>query len=98
MFVRGKKMRNALLIGLAAALSLSAVEASAGQRVRRASPAQTDDYFAEDVTGPSGTKTPAAQVPGSTSVITRKMMDDVQARSLCDALRVAPGVSTGGCR
>ncbi|WP_457796765.1 TonB-dependent receptor plug domain-containing protein [Methylocystis sp. S23] len=89
-------MRNALLIGLAAALSLSAVEASAGQRVRRASPAQTDDYFAEDVTGPSGTKTPAAQVP--TSVITRKMMDDVQARSLCDALRLAPGVSTGGCR
>jgi outer membrane receptor for ferric coprogen and ferric-rhodotorulic acid len=37
------------------------------------------------------------QVPGSTSVITRKMMDDFQSRNLCDALRLAPGVSGGGC-
>jgi outer membrane receptor for ferric coprogen and ferric-rhodotorulic acid len=37
------------------------------------------------------------QVPGSTSVITRKMMDDFQSRNLCDALRLAPGVSSGGC-
>jgi outer membrane receptor protein involved in Fe transport len=96
--MRGKKMRNALSIGLAAALLLSAFEAAATQRVRRAPPAQSDDYFAADVTGPTGKKTPAAQVPGSTSVITRKMMDDVQARSLCDALRIAPGVSTSGCR
>ena len=36
-------------------------------------------------------------VPGSTTVITRKMMDDFQSRNLCDALRMAPGVTVGGC-
>ena len=37
-------------------------------------------------------------VPGSTTVITRKMMDDFQTRNVCDALPMAPGVTTSGCR
>lgn len=65
---------------------------------RSAPPAYTDDgYFSNYVTGPAGTRTPIMQVPGSATVITRKMMDDMQSRSLCDALRLAPGVTTSGC-
>ena len=65
---------------------------------RSAPPPYSDDgYFSNYVTGPAGTRTPIMQVPGSTTVITRKMMDDFQSRSLCDALRLAPGVTTSGC-
>lgn len=68
------------------------------QRVAPAAPVDTDDgYFSDYVTGPLGSKTPVMDVPGSTTVITRKMMDDFQSRSLCDALRLAPGVTGGGC-
>lgn len=92
-------MRKAVLIGVAAALLLAAVEAAAGPRGRRAPAGErTEGYYTDYVTGPPGRKTPTMQVPGSTTVITRQMMDDVQARSLCDALRMAPGVTTGGCR
>jgi outer membrane receptor for ferric coprogen and ferric-rhodotorulic acid len=56
-----------------------------------------DGYFSNYVTGPTGAPTPIMQTPGSASVITRKMMDDFQSRSLCDALRLAPGVTTSGC-
>ncbi|MBM3654516.1 MAG: Plug domain-containing protein, partial [Alphaproteobacteria bacterium] len=42
-------------------------------------------------------RAPIMEVPGSATVITRKMMDDMQSRSLCDALRLAPGVTTSGC-
>lgn len=34
---------------------------------------------------------------GSTTVITRQMLDDYKAQTLCDALRLAPGVFVGGC-
>lgn len=54
-------------------------------------------YFSNTLTGPGGMKTPVRDYPGSATVITRKMMDDMQARSVCDALRFAPGVSVGGC-
>jgi outer membrane receptor for ferric coprogen and ferric-rhodotorulic acid len=54
-------------------------------------------YFSNYLTGPAGMKTPVRDYPGSATVITRKMMDDFQARSVCDALRLAPGVSVGGC-
>lgn len=56
-----------------------------------------DGYFSNYVTGPTGAPTPVMQVPGSTSVVTRKMMDDFQSRDLCGALRLAPGVTTSGC-
>lgn len=60
-------------------------------------PYSDDGYFSNYVTGPTGSPTPIMQVPGSASVVTRKMMDDFQSRNLCDALRLAPGVSGGGC-
>jgi outer membrane receptor for ferric coprogen and ferric-rhodotorulic acid len=68
-------------------------------QIHRAAPPQYSDdgYFSNYVTGPTGTPTPIMQVPGSASVVTRKMMDDFQSRSLCDALRLAPGVTTSGC-
>ncbi|QGM98723.1 Plug domain-containing protein [Methylocystis parvus] len=56
-----------------------------------------DGYFDGFVTGLSGQKVPVMQYPGSTTVITRKMMDDFQTRSVCDALLMAPGV-TASCR
>jgi outer membrane receptor for monomeric catechols len=34
---------------------------------------------------------------GTTTVITRKMLDDYNARTMCDALRLVPGVFAGGC-
>ncbi len=66
-------------------------------RVAPPPPYYDDGYFSNYVTGPTGAPTPIMQVPGSASVITRKMMDDFQSRNLCDALRLAPGVSGGGC-
>ena len=54
-------------------------------------------YFSNYLSGPGGMKTPIRDYPGSATVITRKMMDDIQARSVCDALRLAPGVFVGGC-
>lgn len=54
-------------------------------------------YFSNYLTGPGGMKTPIRDYPGSATVITRKMMDDFQARSVCDALRLAPGVFVSGC-
>lgn len=101
-------MRKAVAPYLFAAFACVAVTApsSADPRVRgfrapvyRSQPPQyyDDGYFSNYVTGPAGVRTPIMQVPGSASVITRKMMDDLQSRSLCDALRLAPGVTTSGC-
>lgn len=68
-------------------------------RARPAVPAthSGDGYFSNDLTGPGGSKTPLMTYPGSVTVVTRKMMDDLGARSLCDALRFVPGVTTTGC-
>jgi outer membrane receptor for ferric coprogen and ferric-rhodotorulic acid len=68
-------------------------------RPRAPPPVETSDdgYFIDHLTGPGGSRTPIMNVPGSATVITRKMMDDFQSRSLCDALRMAPGVTVGGC-
>lgn len=96
----------ALFLPIAVAFAGLTAPAAADPRVRgfrapihrSAPPAYSDDgYFSNYVTGPAGTQTPIMQVPGSATVITRKMMDDVQSRSLCDALRLAPGVTTSGC-
>lgn len=66
-------------------------------RVAPVPPPDGDGYFSDFVTGPAGARAAVMDVPGSTTVITRKMMDDFQSRSLCDALRMAPGVTTLGC-
>jgi outer membrane receptor for ferric coprogen and ferric-rhodotorulic acid len=87
------------MVGLTTAAAADIRVRGAHARVHRVTPPPyTDDgYFADSVTGPTGAPTSVMQVPGSTSVITRKMMDDFQSRNLCDALRLAPGVSGGGC-
>lgn len=100
-------MRKAVALFLLAAITCIGLTApaAADPRVRgfraqihRAPPPYSDDgYFSNYVTGPTGAPTPIMQTPGSASVITRKMMDDFQSRSLCDALRLAPGVTTSGC-
>ena len=87
-------------VGLTTAAAAEARVRGAHARVHRVAPPPpyTDDgYFSDYVTGPTGAATPVMQVPGSTSVITRKMMDDFQSRDLCGALRLAPGVTTSGC-
>ncbi len=72
---------------------------SAHARIQRAGPVAPaeDGYFSGYVTGPTGTKVPIRRVPGSATVITRKMMDDFQANTICDALHFAPGVIASGC-
>jgi len=102
-------MRKAIALFLLAALALVGLTTAAAAdvrvrgsraRVHRVAPPPPyydDGYFSNYVTGPTGAPTPVMQVPGSTSVITRKMMDDFQSRDLCGALRLAPGVAASGC-
>lgn len=101
----GKSVARSILVALACVIGLTA-SAAADTRVRGARarvhrvappPYYDDGYFSDYVTGPTGAPTPVMQVPGSNSVITRKMMDDFQSRDLCGALRLAPGVTTSGC-
>lgn len=101
-------MRKALIASLLLAVSFGFVATATAdvrvrgshariQRVAPVPPPEDDGYFSDYVTGPAGTRVPIMQVPGSATVITRKMMDDFQSRNLCDALRLAPGVTGGGC-
>lgn len=96
-------MRKLLAAVAAGGLLLSFGDAGLarqGPRPRPApqNPARGDDgYFSPYLTGAGGRKVPLNEYPGAATVITRKMMDDIQARSLCDALRYAPGVWVGGC-
>jgi outer membrane receptor for ferric coprogen and ferric-rhodotorulic acid len=89
-----------IILTLAAASVLSSLGDAgvAGERRRAATRTGRDvGYFSNDLTGTGGTKIPLRDYPGSATVITRQMMDDIQARSLCDALRLAPGVTVGNC-
>lgn len=98
-------MRRFLMVAVltfgAASIDDVAFAGSKGRGVakgRAAPAARSDDgYFSNYITGPGGTKIPVRDYPGSATVITRKMMDDFQARNICDALRMAPGVSVSGC-
>lgn len=103
-------MRAALVATLAILLMLFAIESvpaqprlrGAAARIQRVAPAPAydgydDGYFAKYITGPGGARMPIRDYPGSASVVTRKMMDDFQSNSLCDALRFTPGVTVGGC-
>lgn len=99
----GMSVARSILVALACVIGLTAAADTrvrgARARVHRVAPPPyyDDGYFSDYVTGPTGAPTPVMQVPGSTSVITRKMMDDFQSRDLCGALRLAPGVTTSGC-
>lgn len=93
-------MRRYLTCLATVALALAYAPAFAKGRATHPQPqVETDDggYFADFITGPGGTKIPVQNYPGSVTVVTRKMMDDFQARSVCDALLLAPGV-TASCR
>jgi outer membrane receptor for ferric coprogen and ferric-rhodotorulic acid len=88
--------RLILAIGL-----FALVAAPAGAVAKRhAAPSRgaDDGSYVNYLTRPDGTKTPLLDYPGSATVVTRKMMDDMQARSVCGAMSVAAGVSVGGCR
>ncbi|PPD45307.1 MAG: TonB-dependent receptor [Methylocystis sp.] len=93
-----------LLTVLSVFAILCAPGAPAEARKRFHPPAQprieADDdsgYFSDYVTGPGGRKTRTEDIPGATTVLTRKMLDDLNPRNACDALRYAPGVFVTGC-
>jgi outer membrane receptor for ferric coprogen and ferric-rhodotorulic acid len=55
----------------------------------------TSGYYVPYVTGPGGQQVPVMQVPGSVTVVPRRLMDDTQATTLGEALRYVPGVFVG---
>ncbi|MBY6242363.1 TonB-dependent receptor plug domain-containing protein [Methylosinus sp. Sm6] len=86
------------MIGASVALALVSTAALAGSssRERRATkPPAEDGYYVPFVTGPGGEKRDVMAIPGSVTVVSRKLMDDTQATSLGDALRFVPGVVVG---
>lgn len=94
-----------ILIGLIAICFAIPVAADpSARRVkahRAASPAtaaasSNDSYYVPYVTGAGGAKYPIMEVPGSATVVSRKLMDDQQAITLGDALRNVSGVTVRG--
>lgn len=83
-----------LLAGVA--LAFFATGALAGSAQKAKNPPAEDNYYVPYLTGPAGEKRKAMDVPGGVTVVSRKFMDDIQARSLSDALRYAPGVQIMG--
>ncbi|WP_400770132.1 TonB-dependent receptor plug domain-containing protein [Methylosinus sporium] len=80
-----------ILAGVVAAL----IATSARAEATRKAPVQ-DGYQIPYVVGPGGEKRSVMDTPGGVTVISRKFMDDIQARSIYDALRYAPGVRVLG--
>ncbi len=94
-----------ILLGLMAVSFVTAVAADPFARRARAhrahSPATTtassnDSYYVPYVMGAGGRKYPIMEVPGSATVVSRKLMDDQQAVTLGDALRNVSGVTVRG--
>jgi outer membrane receptor for ferric coprogen and ferric-rhodotorulic acid len=85
------------IIAASAALALLSTTAFAGSstKTKRHAPQAEDGYYVPYVTGPGGEKRDVMEIPGSVTVVSRKLMDDVQATSLGDALRFVPGVTVG---
>ena len=75
--------------------SSSALAGSPAKSKRTQKPAAEDGYYVPYVTGPGGEKQSVMEIPGSVSVVSRKLMDDVQATTLGEALRFVPGVTVG---
>jgi outer membrane receptor protein involved in Fe transport len=88
--------RRFLICVALASLSTAAFAGSSAKAKRPAPPPAEDGYYVPYVTGRGGQKVPVMEIPGSVTVISRKFMDDVQAISLGDALRYAPGVTVMG--
>lgn len=99
-------MPRILLIAAATVFACHIAVATAAQRTafhnqvqdRRLPPASRSEYLEYYVTGPLGNQRRVDRIPGSVTIITRRLIDDLQARSVCDALRMAPGVFVGSCR
>jgi outer membrane receptor for ferric coprogen and ferric-rhodotorulic acid len=86
------------LVAASLALALISTAAGAGSSTRgrrAATPPAEDGYYIRYVTGPGGQKRHVMEIPGSVTVVSRKLMDDTQATSLGDALRFVPGVTVG---
>lgn len=85
-----------IAVGAAAALlSSAALAGSSGKGDRSKPPRDEDGYYVPYVTGPGGEKRDVMEIPGSVTVVSRKLMDDTQATTLGDALRFVPGVTVG---
>jgi outer membrane receptor for Fe3+-dicitrate len=78
------------------ALAQPSAKSSARRAHDGARAAAPDDQSTLYVTGPGGEKRRALDVPGGATVITRKQMDDMQAITIGEALRFAPGVIVRG--
>lgn len=94
-----------ILIGLAAVSFATGVAADPFTRRAKAhrahSPAaaaasSNNSYYVPYVMGAGGAKYPIMEVPGSATVVSRKLMDDQQAVTLGDALRNVSGVTVRG--
>jgi outer membrane cobalamin receptor len=80
-----------ILAGVASALIATSACADASRKTTA-----EDGYHIPYVVGPGGEKRDVMNVPGGVTVLSRKFMDDIQATSVQDALRYAPGVQVMG--
>lgn len=94
-----------ILVGLilvSFATTVTADPFARGAKARRAtSPAtaatsSNDSYYVPYIMGADGQKHPIMEVPGSATVVSRKLMDDQQAITLGDALRNVSSVTVRG--
>lgn len=94
-------MPNFRMTTIGAALALVATGAiadpakKAGQ-ARTAVPPPNDGYYVPYVTGADGRRHSVMDIPGSVTVIPRKVIDDQQARTISDVLRNSAGVTVLG--
>jgi outer membrane receptor for Fe3+-dicitrate len=86
------------IIAASVALALLSTAALAGSspKAKRPAPPTEDGYYVRHVAGPGGEPRDVMEIPGSVTVVSRKLMDDVQATSIGDALRYVPGVQVMG--
>lgn len=87
-------------IAIVAICVCSGASSFAGERLRHAPPADRDPYAdpvapykADRLSSPRGQR--ILDIPGQTTVLTRDVLDDMNATSLKDALRFTPGVTVG---
>lgn len=97
-------MKTSTTLALAATLALCAPAFAERGTIRGAGATTTtaaqgaparngSGYYVPNVTDPVGNKVPIMQIPGSAVVVPRKVMDDQQNITVCDALRNVSGVS-----
>ncbi len=55
-----------------------------------------DGYYVPYIVGPDGKKYPIMEIPGSATVISRRLIDDQQATTVGEALRNVSGVTVRG--